>query len=175
MKGIIPFDGTGFIMSSHFSNTSNYTIIEIIAFENIKQFIQENEGVIFYSDGYKIFFLYEPVNYRFRFQEPYLREQGDSIPLRWNELEILEMPNHDRLLITREPYSSMGTFYVSRPASGNFTYYFYDQDQNASETMGKVLSKVLNEELKTPRSKMPEVLKVFEKNLDFFRKNTAQE
>jgi hypothetical protein len=174
MKGEIPFDGTGYILSTHFQQSSPYTVFEIIAFRNIKQFIQEDQGVTFYSDGYKVYLLYEPVTYRFRFQEPYLREKDDSIPMRWNELETFDLPSKDRVIVSKEPYASMGSFYISQPGKGNYVYYFYELE-NIQENLDFFLTKLMNEELKVPRSKMHEILELVHKNLEYFQLHAAKE
>ncbi len=174
MKGEIPFDGTGFILVANFSDNSNYAIVEVVAFRNIKQFIQTDDGVTFYSDGYKIYLLYEPVSYRFRFQEPYLRDQGEAIPMRFNELHIFDMPSHDRVLMSISPYVSMGTFYIEKPHPGNLVVYFFDRG-DAHQNMDQYLTKLLSEDLKVPRSKMREVLNLFHKNLEHFQKATVSE
>ncbi len=172
MKGEIPFDGTGYIITANFQPTSTYSIFEIIAFKNIKQFIQADEGVTFYSDGYKIFVLYEPVAYRFRFQEPYLREKTDAIPLRWNELEAFEMPNKDRIHVSKEPYASMGSFYIDRPSQGNLVYYFYERP-DLRDNMDQFMTRLMNEELKVPRSKMKDITDLIHTNLDQFSRTAA--
>ncbi len=169
VKSEIPFDGTGYILATHFRENSNYTTIEIIAFKNVKNFIQGEDDITFYSDGYKIFILYEPISYRFRFQEPFLRESHDSIPLRWKELHTVEMPNHDRVFVSREPYMSYGSFNVEKPDSGNFVFYFYHNEKTI-QSMDHFLGKILTDDLKIPKSKVPEVLEHIHTNLENFQK-----
>lgn len=170
MNSEIPFDGSGYILATHFKDSSNYTIFEIIAFKNVKNFIGSEEGVTFYSDGYKIFFLYEPVTYRLRFMEPYLRETGDSIPQRWKELYNMELPSHDRLFISKEPYMSYGSFTIGKPDSGNFVYYFFDYEETR-KNMEHFLGKLLVEDLKIPRTVLPQIFEYMNKNLDEFNKS----
>lgn len=167
-KGVIPFDGTGYLMGARYNRNSAYTIIEVIAFKNVKQFIPEESGVTFYCDGYKTYILYEPNSYRFRFQEPYLREAQDAIPLRWNELDTIELPNHDRIHVSKEPYISMGNFHINKPDQGNFVYYFY-QNQKPVTNMDNFLTKILAEDLGAPRSRLREVIDLFHKNVAFFQ------
>lgn len=172
MNDAIPFDGTGFIMMAHFDKRSEYTKIETVAFKNVKKFIMTDEGVTFYSDGYKIYILYEPPTYRFRFQEPFLRAEGDNIPLRFNELHTISLSNHARLYVSREPYMSYGTFNVDKPASGNFVYYFYDNG-NAQKNLEEFLSRILKDDLRVPRSLHSQIITPFVENLKRFHTETA--
>ena len=172
MNDAIPFDGTGFIMLGQFDKRSDYTKIETIAFRNVKKFSMTDDGVTFYSDGYKIFLLYEPPTYRFRFQEPFLRSDGDNIPLRFNELHNIQLSNHARLYISKEPYMSFGTFNVARPESGNFVYYFYDNG-HAEKNLQDFLGQVLRDDLRVPRSLLPQVFEPFLYNLQQFYRDSS--
>lgn len=167
-KSEIPFDGTGFILATHFDTQSNYTRIEIIAFKNVKNFVHSGDGITFYSDGFKIFLLYEPVTYRFRFMEPYLRDAKDSIPLRLKELHVMELPNHDRLFVSRQPYMSYGSFNIEKPDTGNFVYYFFDGPE-LENNLFHFTGKILIDDLKFPRTQVPQVTALIKENLDNFR------
>ena len=97
MQEKIPFEENGYILKATFDHeSSNYAVMELIAFKNVKNVAISESGVTFYSDGYKIFVAYEPVGYRFRYQEPYLRDGIYQFPARFNEVETIELPKHDK-------------------------------------------------------------------------------
>ncbi len=167
-KGKIPFDHTGFILVAKFDKNSNYTVIQLIAFKNVKNIDQSSDGVTFHSDGAKAFVVFEPVSYRFRYQEPYLRSDEFQIPLRWNELHVLEMPKHDKLLISKAPYMSRGSFTIENPEQGNFVYYFYDGPALTDNLHG-FIDVVLRKDLKVPAVTAKEALEKIFENLQQFR------
>ncbi|MCR9142705.1 MAG: hypothetical protein NXI24_10675 [bacterium] len=167
-KGVIPFDGGGYIMNVNFSQDSEYTIFEVIGFKNVKNIYQSEDAVTFQSDGYKIFLVYEPRSYTTKYIEPYLRPDPQRIPLRWNELHIIELPNRDRIFVSREPYVSHGSFNVEQPSSGSFVYFLYDGpeiDQNAHE----FLEKILRKDFQLNRKIIEEVQALFQANLKHFQ------
>ncbi len=174
-KDIIPFDGTGYILAAHFDPYSQYTRIETIAFKNLKKFEPNENGITFYSDGFKIYIMYEPATYQFRFQEPYLRQDGESIPLRFSELEKIELPNHAKVFISREPNMSFGSFNIERPSTGNFVYFFYDDNGSAGPNLNVFLTKVLQDDLRVPRTILTQILSVFNENLKKFQRETEND
>ena len=106
-RGDIDFGNGGLVVSARFHNQSNYSVFETVAFDNIKNIVYGGgESVTFQSDGYRVFLVYEPRSYPRSFQEPYLRDEGQEIPLRWNELEILELPNRNRISFRKSPTSA---------------------------------------------------------------------
>ncbi|MEQ9362612.1 MAG: hypothetical protein RIF32_00130 [Leptospirales bacterium] len=143
----------------------------MIAFRNVKNIYQADDAVTFQSDGYKIFMVYEPRSYTTKYIEPYLRQDQERIPLRWNELSITDLPNRDRLFISREPYVSHGSFNVEQPNSGSFVYYLYDGpeiDENAHAFLDKILKKDFKLNTKT----MEVVREQFQENLKRFKIET---
>lgn len=167
MKGDIPFDNEGYILSARFDDTSNYAIIEVIGFQNVKNIAQTPGGVTFHSDGYKIYIMYEPVTYQYRFQEPYLRDAHAQIPLRFNELDVIELPRHDKIFISKEPFVSHGSFNVEKPSSGNFVYYFYHSER-IDDNLVYFIQNVMSEDLRVPKSILRELEKYLHKNLTVF-------
>ena len=172
MKSAIPMSAGGLIFNTRFHPRSNYAVFEIIAFKNVKNIIHTGDNVTFQSDGYKTFLLYEPKTYRTRYMEPYLRDDLEHIPLRFNELHILDLPNRDRILISREPYLSHGSFSVEKPDGGNFVYYFFEKN-DMEKNIGQFMNKVLKDDFKVPSKIIGDVLKIFHENISQFRTETA--
>lgn len=167
-KGAIPFEQTGYILVANFDKGSNYAVIQLIAFKNVKNIVQSSDGVTFHSDGAKAFIVHEPVTYRFRFQEPYLRSDQYQVPLRWNEVHLIEMPKHDKIFISKVPFMSHGSFTIENPEEGNFVYYFFDNDR-LKDNLDSFISTILRKDLKVPVGPAKEILeKVFE-NLEQFK------
>lgn len=169
-EGVIPFDGTGYILNTQFARDSNYTKIEIIAFKNVKNILPTGDGVIFQSDGYKTFLIYEPKTYQRRFLEPYLREDREKVPLRWNEVEVINLANHDRIILSKAPYLSYGSFTVDKPESGSFVYYIY-QDDNVYEGIETFIGNILHKDLKVPKVSIPPILEVLKANFLAYTEN----
>lgn len=168
MQDAIPPGAGGYIISARFHPRYNYGIFEVIGFKNVKNIHSGDRGVTFHSDGYKCILLYEPVNYPKRFMEPYLREAEEQIPARFTELETLEMPNKDRILITHKPYHSQGSFTVENPEEGNFVYYVYegaDMDRLAEAFVLKILA----DDFKVPKRLHESVAAPLRRNLEHFQ------
>ena len=172
VKSEIQLGGGGYIFNAHLHGKHNYAIFEIIGFENVKQIISGENSVTFQSDGYKIFIVFESRNFPTKYVEPYLRQEGEKVPLRWNETEILELPNRDRIFISKAPYISYGTFTVEAPETGSFVYYFYNNSA-ADKNILSFIKDVLREDFKVPKKNAEVALIQILKNLEVFHKDTA--
>ncbi len=167
MKGEIPFEQEGYIVVTRFDPNSPYAVMELISFKNVKNIQSTSTGVTFHSDGFKTFVVFEPMNYQFRFMEPYLREGANQFPLRFNECVIIDLPRRDRIIMSREPYTSYGSFTIDRPEHGNFVYYIFGT-QGVEDVICHFIGAVLNEDLKVPKSALPQVFTVIKENLAKF-------
>ncbi len=172
MKGTIPPHGDGFIFNGNFATGSKYAIFEIIAFRNVKNIIPASDHVTFQSDGFKIYVLYEPKTYVRRYMEPYLREEEEKIPLRWEEVEIMELSRKDRLIISRTPFLSHGAFTVNRPNEANFSYFFFDNERVQKNLEG-FMSQLLKNEFQVTKKRIEDFLPLFRKNLEIFRQESS--
>ena len=174
-RGDVDFGNGGLVISTRFHNTSNYAIFETVAFDKIKNIVYGGgDTVTFQSDGYRIFMVYEPRTYPRSFQEPYLREPDQAIPLRWNELSIVELPNRNRILISKEPYISYGSFTIEQPVDGNFAFYIFDHGGDSMEQNATTfVDRVLKEDFEVPTKTRAAVLEKFQGNLHIFRRDTA--
>ena len=174
MKGDVQNGAGGYIFGIHFAPHGAYAILQITGFENVKNILQSGEGVTFQSDGYQVFVVMEPKTYTHRYMEPYLREDGYRIPLRWNELETLELPNKSRILVCLKPYISYGSFTIDIPESGSFVDYFYggeDVDKNLLDFIGQLLFK----DFAVPRKNVRTVQASILRNLESFHQDSAHD
>lgn len=169
-QGAIPFDGEGYIVLANFdADSSNYTVIELIGFKNVKNIVRSGDTVTFQSDGHKVFIAYEPLNYMFKFQEPYLREGMHQFPHRFNECKIIELAKRDRIFVSEKPYMSFGSFNVEQPEEGNFVYYLYNFPTVDDHIM-QFIDSILVEDLKISKTVMPQVNQYIKANLEEIRK-----
>ena len=172
MDGDLAQGGGGYIISARFHPRYNYGVFEVIGFRNVKNINSGDRGVTLHSDGYKSILLYEPVNYPKRFMEPYLRDDVEQIPARWNELETVEMPNRDRLFITLKPYLSQGSFTVESPEEGNFVYYVFE-GPDMDRVVEAFVLKALQDDFKVPKRLLESVAVPLRKNLAHFQQNAS--
>jgi hypothetical protein len=169
-EGLIPFEEEGYIIVTRFDKKSPYTLMELISFKNVKNIQPTTTGVTFHSDGFKTYLIYEPNNYQYRFQEPYLREGAFQAPMRFNETIIIDLPKRDRIILSKEPYTSYGSFTVERPEEGNFVYYIYGKDpKQGEENIFNFIGQILNKDLSVPRSYLPKIFEIIKNNLSKFR------
>lgn len=174
MQEKIPFGSGGYIVNVRFSDESNYTIFETIGFKNVKNIYQSDDSVTFQSDGYKIYFLFEPRTYPRKHLEPYLRDDKEMIPLRWNELHTIKTPRKDLIYISKEPYISHGSFNIEIPAEGRFVYYLFESEQ-INENACEFISKVLSKDFQLSRLIIDDILVHYNKNLEFFDSATKDD
>ncbi len=169
-EGIIPFEEEGYIIVTKFDNKSTYTLIELISFKNVKNIQPTTTGVTFHSDGFKTYIIFEPNSYQFRFQEPYLREGFMQAPIRFNESVIIDLPKRDRIILSKEPYTSYGNFTVEKPEEGNFVFYIYSNEgKTGEENILSFIGEILNKDLGVPKSILPKVFEIIKQNLSKFR------
>lgn len=169
-EGIIPFEEEGYIVVAKFDKKSTYTTLELISFKNVKNIQPTTTGITFHSDGFKTYLIYEPNNYQYRFQEPYLREGFAQVPMRFNECIIIDLPKKDRIIVSKEPYTSFGNFTIEHPEEGNFVYYIYSNDgKKGEENILNFFGNILSKDLSIPRSILPQVYEILKSNLAKFR------
>ncbi|MCL2444315.1 MAG: hypothetical protein FWD13_12750 [Treponema sp.] len=124
-QGKLPIDH-GFIVSSFFSDTTAYSIYEIVSYAGVKEIFATETGLQFVTGGKKLYVLVEPDTYQIKHQEPVSRSEGERIPKRYNELEIITAKNQYKIMIAKEPNESYGSFTVLKPSNKiNFAVVFY--------------------------------------------------
>jgi hypothetical protein len=140
----LPKEG-GYIVSSFFDDRTTYSIYEIIAYSGVKSIYLAEEGLTFQTDGNKLFVLVEPASFPQKFVEPFRRDTKHQIPHRFNELEIYTAKNQTKVMVSKEPIISYGSFTIMRPRGVNFSLLFY-ASETVMETLEVFFTETLNRE-----------------------------
>jgi hypothetical protein len=120
----LPMDG-GFIISSFFTRSSIYSIYEITAFKNVKDIFQSPNGLTFKTDGNRCHILIEPPTYAKNFIEPVNREEGKSIPYRFDECTLFKGKRQEKIYIANNPIMLYSSFTILNSQADNFSFIFY--------------------------------------------------
>ncbi|MCP5514336.1 MAG: hypothetical protein H7A26_02605 [Spirochaetales bacterium] len=144
----MPEEG-GYIVSSFFNQNSTYSIYEIVAYDNVKSIYFSETSLTFQADGHKVFVLVEPANYAHKYQEPFTRVKGESIPHRFTELDIVTAKNQTKVMVSKEPVVSYSSFTVLKPTGVNFSLIFYHQE-NILKSLEFFFTQTLNKEAGVP-------------------------
>lgn len=165
-RGAIAPDDTGFIVSARFHGETKYAIFEFTPLRSVKNLVRsaDEQGLNYTVEGERIILLYEPADFPEKFMEPYLREPADQIPLRFNEMEIVALPNGDRVLLNREPHFSTGAVLLQKPQDGNFSLYVPDGGR-LQERMHEFVDESLREDFRTPARERNRVLERFDRQI----------
>ncbi|WP_028973144.1 hypothetical protein [Spirochaeta cellobiosiphila] len=145
----LPKDG-GYIVTSFFAEHSSYSIYEIVSYNAVKSIFVNDEGMTFQSDGKKIFILVEPPSFPRKHIEPYNRSDHEKIPHRFNELEIFTCKNQMKIMVSKEPIVTYGSFTIMRPTNINFSFVFYGLP-DVFDSMNLFFQKTLNKEAGIPQ------------------------
>jgi len=146
----LPSDG-GYIVSSFLDATSAYSRYEVVAYSGVKSIVLTSEGLTFQTDGNKLFVLAEPANYAQKHLEPFRRNAKDQIPHRFVELDILTAKNQTKVMVSKSPLMTYGSFTILQPSGENVAFLFYNlPDVHAS--IAKFFSTALNKEATVPRT-----------------------
>ncbi|WP_461255263.1 hypothetical protein [Treponema sp. R80B11-R83G3] len=165
-QGKLPF-AQGYIVSSFFSETSYYSIYEIVSYAGVKEIFMTETGLQFVTGGKKLYILVEPDTYQVKFQEPVSRAEGEKIPKRFDELETIITKNQSKIYIAKEPNESFGSFTILKPSGSNFAIVFY-QTPELYKKLAEFFVESLNRQRKIPEhdakvvaQKITEILKKY--------------
>jgi hypothetical protein len=125
LLGKLPFV-QGYIVSSFFSETSAYSIYEVVSYAGVKEIFMSETGLQFVTGGKKLYILVEPDIYHNKPVEPVSRVEGERIPKRFNELETIIAKNQTKIMVAKEPNETYGSFTVLKPVGQNFAVVFYE-------------------------------------------------
>jgi hypothetical protein len=114
-----------YVVSSFVSPSTGYVIYEVVSYSGVKAIYQEGSGITFQSQGKKMHILIEPASYSHKGIEPYLRETGEKIPLRFRELETLTAKNQTKIMVSKQPIESLSSFTIMKPSGLNISFVFY--------------------------------------------------
>ncbi len=147
-RDMLPKD-QGYIVSSFFGDTSLYSKYEVVSYSGVKSIYPTEEGLTFQTNGKKLHILVEPASYAFKAIEPYVRNAEDQIPLRFSELDVLTAKNQSKLMISKKPIESFGSFTILKPKGMNFSLVFYQLD-DLFNSLGMFFEKTFNQEAGIP-------------------------
>jgi len=160
----------GYIVSSFFSETTAYSIYEIVMYAGVKEIFPSETGLQFVAGGKKLYVLLENDTYAIKYQEPVSRAQGESIPKRFNELEKIVARNQTTIYVAKEPNEITGSFTVLKPTSLNFAVVFY-QTSEIYEVLATFFEDSFNRQRKVPQSDARKaaqlITKTVEKTMSF--------
>ncbi|MDR0441920.1 MAG: hypothetical protein LBH44_00770 [Treponema sp.] len=149
-QGKLPF-AHGYIISSFFSVNTAYSIYEIVSYAGVKEIFVTDTGLQFVTGGKKLFILVEPGSYEKKHEEPVSRAEGEKIPKRYNELEIITASNQTKIMVAKEPNETYGSFTVLKPMGANFAVVFY-QLPDVYTSIASFFEKSLNIQRKVPQA-----------------------
>jgi len=148
--GQLPSDG-GYIVSSFFDDTSPYSRYEVVAYGGVKSIVLTPDGLVFQTDGNKIFVLSEPPGYAKKHIEPFRRHSSEHIPHRFSELEILTTRNQTKVMVSKTPVMTYGSFTILKPSGQNFSFVFYTAS-DVLASLEKFFAATLNKEAGVPKA-----------------------
>ena len=140
-----------YIVSSFINGNTGYAIYEVISYSGVKAIYPEGSGLTFQSSGKKMHILIEPASYPKKPIEPYLREKGDQIPLRFSELSVHVAKNQTKIYMAKKPIESMSSFTVARPAGFNISFVFYSLP-DIYDTLAKFFEQSFNKDAAVPQA-----------------------
>jgi len=165
----LPF-AQGYIVSSFFSETSYYSIYEIVSYAGIKEIFLTDVGLQFITGGKKLYILVEPDTYHLKFQEPVSRADGERIPKHFSELETITAKNQTKIMIAKEPNESFGSFTILNPTGSNFAVVFY-QGPEIYESLAEFFVESLNRQRRVPehdaRAAAQKITQILVKHMSF--------
>ncbi len=146
--GNLPMDN-GYIVSSFFKEDSTYSIYEIISYATVKDIYVAGNGLVFQTNGKKMFLLVEPPNYTHKAIEPVFRDKDYQVPLRFKTSNIITAKNQANIIFSQEPQEAMSAFTVVKPSGMNFAFLFY-KNPATFNSIELFFQKTLNQEAKIP-------------------------
>jgi hypothetical protein len=159
-----------YIVSSLINGNTGYTIYEIISYSGVKAIYPEGSGLTFQSSGRKMHILIEPASYPHKAKEPYLRDKGDVIPLRFKELEVITTKNQIKIYYAKKPIESLSSFTVARPVGYNISFLFYELP-DIYDTLVKFFENSFNKDAGIPQTDAKKaaksVIEVVQKQMAF--------
>ncbi|MGA2764085.1 MAG: hypothetical protein ABSG17_12030 [Spirochaetia bacterium] len=145
----LPSDG-GYVVSSFLDERSAYSRYEVVAYSGVKSIVLTEEGLTFQTDGNKLFILAEPPGYAQKHLEPFRRAAKDQIPHRFSEVDILTTKSQIKVMVSKNPMMTYGSFTIVKPSGENVAFLFYNLPDVFS-SIAKFFAAALNKEAKVPK------------------------
>ncbi len=140
-EGKLPMEG-GYVVTSFFQDDSAYAKYEIVAYSNLLSLFLSDEGLIFRTDGHKLFALAEPAEYERRDLEPFSRDGQRQIPHSFGEVEQFTTGNGTRVMVSRQPVLAYSSFTISKPTPLSSSILFYNRT-DVLDTLAAFFQKTL--------------------------------
>jgi len=140
-----------YIVSSFINGNTGYAIYEVISYSGVKAIYPDSTGLTFQSSGKKMHILIEPTSYPKKAIEPYLREKGDQIPLRFNELSVHVSKNQTKIYMAKKPIESLSSFTIAKPEGLNICFVFYSLP-DLYDTLAKFFEQTFNKDAAVPQA-----------------------
>jgi hypothetical protein len=140
----------GYVVSSFFSENSAYSIYEVVSYSGVKAIFLTETGLTFQTNGKKLHVLIEPASYPNKAMEPYVRNNTEQIPKRFNELETIVAKNESRIIIAKTPIDSFSSFTILKPTGINFALVFYNLP-DLYDSLSMFFEKTFNKEAGIPQ------------------------
>ncbi len=147
-QGKLPMEG-GYVVTSFFQDNSAYAKYEIVAYSIVPSLFLSDEGLIFRTDGHKLFVLAEPADYERKDLEPFSRDGQRQIPHSFSEVEQLTAGNGGRILLSRQPVLAYSSFTIAKPTPLNSAILFYNLP-DVLDTLAAYLQKSLSADARLP-------------------------
>jgi hypothetical protein len=138
-----------YVVSSSVNPHTGYVIYEVVSYSGVKAIYREGNGLTFQSQGKKMHILLEPASYPHKGIEPYLRDTGEKIPLRFSELAVLTTKNQIKIMLSKNPIESLSSFTIMKPSGLNISFVFYNAP-DVYQTMETFFEKSFNQDGAVP-------------------------
>ena len=147
-EGKLPSDG-GYVVSSFLDEHSVYARYEVVAYSGVKSIVLTEEGLTFQTDGNKLFVLAEPANYAQKHLEPFRRPAKDQVPHRFSEVDVLTTKSQTKVMVSKAPLMTYGSFTILKPTGDNVAFIFYNLP-DVLASIEKFFTAALNKEASVP-------------------------
>ncbi len=147
----LPTTDGGYIVSSFLDEKSMYARYEVVGYGGVKAIYVTEEGLTFQTDGNKLFVLSEPASYAEKHQEPFRRSAKDQIPQRFAELSVLRTKNQTRVMVSKDPIMTYGSFTILKPSGINWSFVFYNLP-DVLDSIQDFFATTLNKEAAVPKA-----------------------
>ena len=151
----------GYVVSTFYHDSSNYTRYELISFDNVKDIFIGEEGLTFQAEGRKLYVLVEPAGWPSNHTEPAYRVEAERIPYRLKELIDYRTRRQDHVYVGREPVVTYNAFTIMKPIGQDASYVFYPVEDVRKNIM-EFFRLSLWKQARVPQGDVREVIKIID-------------
>ncbi len=139
----------GYIVSSFMIDGSAYVRYEIVAYRAARHLWLSDGGLTFAAAGSKVYVLVEPVGFPGSSTEPWQRDAEHRIPHTFQELSIVAVRNHSRIMVSNAPVAAPAAFTIQCPDGIDFAFLFPPR-RGTLDTIRSFMARTLQEECLVP-------------------------